>query len=69
MLTYAKKVGYKIVGNRYVDPATGNDTQPDNAGIPTFLDDYTSLEISRPGLDAACKVKIFRLFRMHKKSH
>lgn len=55
VMTYAKKAGYTIVGDRYVDPATGNDTQPDTGGIPAFVDDYTSLEISRPGLDAALR--------------
>ena len=55
MLAYAKKCGYTIVGDQYVDPENGSDTLPGNGGVPAFVDDYTSLELNRPGLDAAFK--------------
>jgi site-specific DNA recombinase len=55
ILAYAKKGNYTIVGNQYVDPNTGNDVLSDIGGIPAFVDDYTSLEISRPGLDAGLR--------------
>ncbi len=50
---YANKMGYSIVGNRFVDPETGRDCTPGNGAIPAFVDDYSSLELYRPGLDAA----------------
>ncbi len=53
ILSRAKSAGYTIVGNRYIDPATGLDTQAGNDAVLAFVDDYSSREISRPGLDAA----------------
>ena len=47
---YIVRNGYVHVGNRYVDPATGFDS---SSGVKAFVDDYTSLEINRPGLDSA----------------
>lgn len=47
---YIDKRGYHLVGNRFVDPVTGFDT---TEGIAAFVDDYSSLELNRPGLDAA----------------
>jgi len=48
---YAEKKGYTIVGDRYVDQQTGKDCMPGH-GIRAFVDDYSSLELYRPGLDA-----------------
>ena len=50
---YAKQREYALVGDRYVDPTTGFDTLTRNGSIPAYVDDYTSRELSRPGLDAA----------------
>lgn len=47
---YAEAKGYSLVGNRFVDPETGQDAA---AGTPAFVDDYSSRELNRPGLDAA----------------
>jgi site-specific DNA recombinase len=52
-LNYAQKMGYTVVGDHYVDPKTGKDTLPGNDAVPAFVDDYSSLELYRPGLDAA----------------
>ncbi len=53
-LKYITSKRYSLVGNQYVDPESGRDTSPDVPGaIPVFADDYTSRELSRPGLDAA----------------
>jgi site-specific DNA recombinase len=46
---YAKSKEYAIVGDRFVDPVTGQDAE---SGIPAFVDDYSSLESNRPALDA-----------------
>jgi site-specific DNA recombinase len=51
-LNYANKMGYTIVGDKYVDPRTGKDTATSENAIPAFVDDYSSLELYRPGLDA-----------------
>jgi site-specific DNA recombinase len=51
-LQYIKKKGYSLVGNHYIDPATGRDVTTAD-GIRAFVDDYSSREISRPGLNAA----------------
>jgi site-specific DNA recombinase len=45
--------GYSLVGDHYVDPITGKDTLKVNGAVPAFVDDYTSTELSRPGLNAA----------------
>lgn len=47
---YIEKRGYALVGNRFVDPETGQDAA---SGIPAFVDDYSSRELSRPALDGA----------------
>jgi len=49
MVSYALEKGYTLTGNQFVDPETGQDAE---AGVPAFVDDYTSTELSRPGLDA-----------------
>jgi DNA invertase Pin-like site-specific DNA recombinase len=45
--------GYALVGNLHVNLETGADSRPGDGTIPAFVDDYTSRELSRPGLDAA----------------
>jgi site-specific DNA recombinase len=45
--------GWELVGNMFVDAESGKDCQAGNGGIPAFVDDFTSRELSRPGLDAA----------------
>lgn len=52
-LKYAQEHQYLIVGNQFVNPETGRDTKKDKKAIKAFVDDYTSLELSRPGLNAA----------------
>ena len=52
MLHYAESRGYVLVGDRFVDPITGKDTSMVDGAIPAFVDDYTSTELSRPGLNA-----------------
>jgi len=47
---YVEAKGYALVGNCFVDPDTGQDAA---SGIPAFVDDYSSRELSRPALDAA----------------
>jgi len=47
---YIEAKGYVLVGNCFVDPETGQDAI---SGIPAFVDDYSSRELSRPALDAA----------------
>lgn len=47
---YIEAKGYALVGNRFVDPETGQDAA---SGTPAFVDDYSSRELSRPALDAA----------------
>src|SRR5215211_3238994 len=53
LLKHAKLEGYSLVGNQYVDLVTGKDTVKRQDAIPAFVDDYTSTELSRPGLNAA----------------
>src|SRR4030042_6225293 len=52
-INYANKMGYSIVGDHYVNPKDGKDCLPGNGAIPAFVDDSSSLELYRPGLDAA----------------
>ena len=52
ILKFAKVHSFSIVGDRYVDPVTGKDTVKSRTAIPAFVDDFTSTELSRPGLDA-----------------
>ena len=54
-LYYVEAHGYALVGDRFVDRDTGRDRQPGNGGVPAFVDDFTSRELSRPGLDAALR--------------
>ena len=51
-LRYVKQKGYSVVGNRFIDPTTGRDVATTD-GIRAYVDDYSSRELSRPGLDAA----------------
>lgn len=53
ILDYAEAHNLSLVGDRFVDPETGKDTLISQSAIPAFVDDYTSTELSRPGLDAA----------------
>src|SRR5688572_1333758 len=53
LLKHAKLDGYSIVGDQYVHPVTGKDTVKSKEAVPAFVDDYTSTELSRPGLNAA----------------
>jgi site-specific DNA recombinase len=51
---HAQSRGYAIVGDRFVDRATGRDAVgPGNGAVRAYVDDYTSRELSRPALDAA----------------
>ena len=49
---YIDSCGHSIVGDRFVDPETGRDTGKGNGSIPAYVDDFTSREVSRPGLNA-----------------
>ena len=49
-LQYARNRGYAVVGHQYVDPETGRDAE---RGILAYVDDLSSRELSRPGLDAS----------------
>jgi site-specific DNA recombinase len=53
LLKHAKLEGYVVVGDQYVDPVAGKDTVKSPTAVPAFVDDYTSTELSRPGLNAA----------------
>jgi DNA invertase Pin-like site-specific DNA recombinase len=48
-INYANKMNYTIVGDQFVDPETGKDCSPGKGAIPAFIDDYSSLELYRPG--------------------
>ena len=52
MVHYAEGRGYVLVGDRFIDPVTGQDTPKADGAIPAYVDDYTSTELSRPGLNA-----------------
>jgi site-specific DNA recombinase len=52
ILEYARIRDYVLVGDKFVDPVTGKDTEKGDGAIPAFVDDYTSTELSRPGLNA-----------------
>lgn len=47
---YVQSKGYALVGNRFVDPDTGQDA---TEGTAAFVDDFSSRELNRPALDAA----------------
>ena len=49
---FCQQKGYDIVGDHYVDPETGLDREPGADAIPAFVDNFTSREISRPGINA-----------------
>ena len=53
ILKYAKLHNLSLVGDRYVSADTGKDTVKSKEAIAAYVDDYTSTELSRPGLDAA----------------
>jgi site-specific DNA recombinase len=53
ILNYAKTHSFSLVGDHYVDPDTGKDAPKRKGAIAAYVDDYTSTELSRPGLDAA----------------
>lgn len=52
-IQYSQENVYTIVGNRFVDPENGLDTVRGNGAVPAYVDDFTSRELSRPGLNAA----------------
>lgn len=52
-LRFARDQAYTVVGDQFVDPETGQDTSGRDGAVCAFVDDYTSLELSRPSLDAA----------------
>jgi site-specific DNA recombinase len=49
MMDYAQTRGYTLVGDLFVNPDDGQDAE---TGLPAFVDDFTSTELNRPGLDA-----------------
>ena len=49
---YVNQKGYSLVGDCYIDPSTGRDVKTAD-GIRAYVDDYSSRELSRPGLDAS----------------
>jgi site-specific DNA recombinase len=52
-LKYAASKGYTIVGDKFVSLETGRDTLNRDGTVAAFVDDFTSRELNRPGLDAA----------------
>jgi len=50
---YCQNNGYTLVGNLYVDKQSGLDVEKNDNSIPAYVDDYSSREMNRPGLDAA----------------
>lgn len=52
-LAFAERQEYSVVGDRFVDPETGLDTVKSPDRVMAYVDDFTSREMSRPGLDAA----------------
>jgi site-specific DNA recombinase len=52
-VSYIRKHGYALVGDHFVDPVTGFDATKGNGAIAAFVDDFTSMELNRPSLDAA----------------
>ncbi len=51
-MTYCQQRGYAVIGNVFVNKETGLDCQKDDHSVPAFVDDYSSRELNRPGLDA-----------------
>ena len=54
-VAYARKRSYTVIGDLFVNPDNGYDAAKGNGSIPAYVDDYTSRELSRPGLDAAIR--------------
>ena len=53
-LTYAEEKGYVVVGHTHVDLVTGKDVPVTTPGaIAAYVDDHTSMELNRPGLNLA----------------
>jgi site-specific DNA recombinase len=52
-LEFMKFKDYSLVGDRYIDKNNGMDAVKGNGAIPAYVDDYSSKELFRPGLDAA----------------
>lgn len=52
-IDYATEKGYTVVGDQFVDPATGRPSANGNGAVPAYVDGHTSRELSRPGLDGA----------------
>ena len=51
---YAKKRGYTVIGEQFVNSMDGKDTHAGAEGaIPAYVDDFTSRELSRPSLDTS----------------
>jgi len=52
-IQFAENKSYTLIGSQYVDFRTGHDSEAGIGSIPAFVDNFTSRELSRPGLDAA----------------
>jgi site-specific DNA recombinase len=50
--SYARQKGYSLVGEVYIDPDTGNEVSDMPGMIPAYVDDISSWEYNRPGLDS-----------------
>ncbi len=51
---YAEDQDYSLVGERFVDPATGRDVAASgNGAVRAYVDDFTSTQLERPCLDEA----------------
>ena len=51
-LEHLQNKNYKLVGSQYVDSQTGRDCAKGSNAILAFVDDFTSRELSRPGINA-----------------
>jgi site-specific DNA recombinase len=54
-MQYIESEGYSLLGDQWVNPVDGLDTTQGNGAVPAYVDDFTSLEISRSSLDAAIR--------------
>jgi len=52
-VSYLDHKGYSLVGDRYVEPETGMDSNQGNGAIPAYVDDFSSRELNRPSLNSA----------------
>jgi site-specific DNA recombinase len=52
---HAKKRGYTVVADQFVNSENGYDALSGDGSTPAYVDDYSSRELSRPGLDAALR--------------